>query len=423
MISKKNPFTVVSLTLLLALAGCAGESPDDSGSETESGSGDRTQISFIHWRGEDKAVFDDIIAQFEDEFPEIGVEMNIYPSEQYQATGQRMLTDGSTGDVFTSFPGAQFEAIAGAGFFEDLSGEDFVGNFDENLITVGEKDGQQLALPYQLVFNMPVYNKGMFDELGLEVPKSWTEFQEMADTLLENDITPIAFPGADIGPNQFMNSMMMNNAPDEDIFEKLQNGEESLTNEWWVKTLEDFQLLEQKGYIQPDALGTSQDSAMAMVAGEEAAMLATGSYHMASLLGLNPDLELDLMAPITVEESEAVYEGINTATFLLAVNSNSEKKEQAKEFIRFLSRPEIASQYANETGQHLTVNDVEYESEVLKNTAYWIDERKTRFQPRFLITNAQIEAAVLSSIENVLGGADPMEAAEEAQQIVDENRE
>ena len=422
MISKKKSIPAFFLIPLLALAGCAGESPDSS-SESESGSEDRTQISFIHWRGEDKEVFDDIIAQFEEEYPEIGVEMNIYPSEQYQATGQRMLTDGSTGDVFTTFPGAQFEAIANAGFFEDLSGEDFVENFDENLITVGAKDGQQLALPYQLVFNMPVYNKGMFDELGLEVPKSWTEFQEMADTLLENDIIPIAFPGADIGPNQFMNSMMMNNAPDEDVFQKLQNGEESLTNEWWVKTLEDFQLLEQNGYIQPDALGTSQDSAMAMVANEEAAMLATGSYHMASLLDLNPDLELDLMAPITVEESEAEYEGINTATFMLAVNSNSEKKEQAKEFIRFLSRPEIASQYANETGQHLTVNGVEYESEVLQDTAYWIDERKTRFQPRFLITNAQIEAAVLSSIENVLGGAEPMEAAEEAQQIVEENLE
>lgn len=423
MLSKKTSFLALFLSVPLILGGCAGESPDNDAADTGGDSGDRTQISFIHWRGEDKAVFDDIIAQFQDEFPDIAVNMNIYPSEQYQATGQRMLTDGSTGDVFTSFPGAQFEAIANAGFFEDLSGEDFVENFDANLISVGEKDGQQLALPYQLVFNMPVYNKGMFDELGLEVPKSWTEFQEMADTLLENDITPIAFPGADIGPNQFMNSMMMNNAPDEDVFEKLQSGEESLTNEWWVKTLEDFQLLEQNGYIQPDALGTSQDSAMAMVASEEAAMLATGSYHMASLLNLNPDLELDLMAPITVEESEAQYEGINTATFMLAINSRSEKKEQAKEFIRFLSRPEIASQYANETGQHLTVNDVEYESEVLQNTAYWIDERTTRFQPRFLITNAQIEAAVLSSIENVLGGAEPIEAAEEAQQIVDENRE
>ncbi|RNF38799.1 extracellular solute-binding protein [Planococcus salinus] len=417
---KKTHFLRAGLLgMLLVLAGCAGES-NDSGS---SDNGDSTQISFIHWRGEDKDVFDEIIAQFEEENPDITVEMTIYPSEQYQATGQRMLQDGSTGDVFTSFPGAQFEAIHSAGFFEDLTDEEFVSNFDEGSITVGQKDGQQFALPYQLVFNMPVYNKGMFDELGLEVPKSWTEFQEMSDTLLENGITPIAFPGADIGPNQFMNSMMMNNAPDEDVFEKLQNGEESLTNEWWVKTLEDFQLLEERGYIQADALGTNQDSAMAMVANEEAAMLATGSYHMASLLELNPDLQLDLLAPITVPEEEAQYEGIHTATFMLAVNSNSEKKEEAKMFIDYLSQPEVASKYANETGQHLTVNGVEYESEALQNTSYWIDERNTRFQPRFLITNAQIEAAVLSSIENVLGGEDPMAAAEQAQQIVEENRE
>lgn len=419
MLKKSYSLFAGVVTAILMLTGCAGESSDGGNSGDE----DSTQISFIHWRGEDKDVFDEIIAQFEEENPDITVQMTIYPSEQYQATGQRMLQDGSTGDVFTSFPGAQFEAIHSAGFFEDLTDEDFVSNFDEGSISVGQKDGQQFALPYQLVFNMPVYNKGMFDELGLEVPKSWSEFQEMGDTLLENGITPIAFPGADIGPNQFMNSMMMNNAPDEDVFEKLQNGEESLTNEWWVKTLEDFQLLEERGYIQENALGTNQDSAMAMVANEEAAMLATGSYHMASLKELNPDLELDLLAPITVEEDEAQYEGIHTATFMLAVNSNSEKKEEAKKFIEYLSQPEVASKYANETGQHLTVKGVEYESEVLQNTSYWIDERNTRFQPRFLITNAQIEAAVLSSIENVLGGEDPMAAAEQAQQIVEENRE
>ncbi|TWT24871.1 ABC transporter substrate-binding protein [Planomicrobium sp. CPCC 101110] len=418
----KKKYSSVVLTLLavlLILSGCAGESTSNSSSE----GGSKTQINFMHWRGEDKAVLDEIIAEFEKENPDIAVEMTIYPSDQYMATAQRMLQEGSTGDVFASFPGAQFESLQSAGVFEDLSGEAFVSNFDENLISVGQLDGKQLALPYQLVFNMPIYNKAMFEELGLEVPKSWSEFQALCDTLLENGITPIAFPGADIGPNQFMNSMMMNNAPDEDIFAKLQSGEEKLTNEWWVKTLEDFQLLEEKGYIQENALGTNQDSAMQMVANEEAAMLATGSYHMASLIGLNPELELDLLAPITVEESEAVYEGINTATFMLAVNSNSEKKEQAKKFVEFLSQPEIASKYANETGQHLTVNDVNYESEVLKNTAYWIDERKTRFQPRFLITNAQVEDAVLSSIEDVLGGADPMDAAAAAQKIVDENRE
>lgn len=91
------------LALSLLLTGCAGDSASDTSSE---GAEDSTQISFIHWRGEDKAVLDDIIAQFEDENPDISVEMTIYPSEQYQATGQRLLQDGSTGDVFTSFPGA-----------------------------------------------------------------------------------------------------------------------------------------------------------------------------------------------------------------------------------------------------------------------------------------------------------------------------
>src|SRR5690606_25089588 len=94
---KKTAFFMLLMTALI-LAGCAGESPGEEETSEEG-----TKISFIHWRGEDKAVFDDLIAQFEDEFPDIQVEMNIYPSEQYQATGQRMLADGSTGDVFTSF--------------------------------------------------------------------------------------------------------------------------------------------------------------------------------------------------------------------------------------------------------------------------------------------------------------------------------
>ncbi|PYZ92626.1 ABC transporter substrate-binding protein [Salipaludibacillus keqinensis] len=406
--------------VVLLLTACAGNQ-ESGGSSSNGDNEDQTQISFIHWRGEDAEVFNEIIEEFEEENPNITVEMNIYPSEQYQSNAQQMLRDGSVGDVFTSFPGSQFEVIQNAGFFEDLTGESFVDNFNAEAIEIGQKDGQQLALPYQMVFNMPVYNVGMFEDLGLEPPNSWSEFKEMADTLLENDITPIAFPGADIGPNQFMNSMMMNNAPDEDIFEKLENGEESLTNEWWVSTLENFHELLDHGYISEDSLGTQQDAAISQVAQGEAAMLATGSYHMASLLEQNEDLELDFLAPITVEEDEAIYEGIHTATFMLGVNANSEKQEEAKQFIEFLSRDDIASKYANETGQHLTIEDVDYTSDALQNTAYWLTDKETRFQPRFFITNSSVENAVLSSIERVLGGDDPMEAAETSQQVVEEN--
>ena len=146
-------------------------------------------------------------------------------------------------------------------------------------------------------------------------------------------------------------------------------------------------------------------------------MLATGSYAMASVKAQNPDIKFQMLAPITVPESEAVYEGIHTTTFMLAVNSKSENQEEAKKFIEFLSKPENATVYANETGQHLTINDVTYESEELKDTAEWAD-KKTRFHPRYLIPSVEVEKAVIGSIQDVVGGTDPEEAAEKAQDIV-----
>ncbi|NGP45705.1 extracellular solute-binding protein [Bacillaceae bacterium SIJ1] len=412
---------VIVLLLMLVVTGCAGNEPSSNVGNSDSKTGeDVTEISFIHWRGEDVEAFDQIIADFEEANPTIQVAMNTYPSDQYQSNAQQMLRAGSAGDVFTVFPGSQFEVMKQADLMTDLSGDPFIENFESSPIKVGQVEGKQFALPYQMVFNMPVYNTTLFKDLNLEVPKNWDEFLEMAKVLDENGITPIALPAGDIGVNQFMNSMVMNNAED-GIFEKLEAGEASLTEDWWVKTLSQFKELNDLGYFQDNPLGTQQDAAMALVAQGEAAMLATGSYHMAALKELNADLQLDLLAPITVSEADKMYDGIHTATFMLAVNSQSEKKEEAKTFIDYLSQPEVASFYANETGQHLTVKDVTYEDESLNNTSYWLSEKTTRFQPRYTITNAQVEKAVLSSIESVLGGANPEDAAAEAQNIVEEN--
>lgn len=405
---------IISMLCLLAL-GC---SNDENASGTDDS--DETVISFIHWRGEDAEVFDELIDKFESENPNIKVEMTIYPSEQYLSTAQTLLRDGGTGDVFAAFPGSQFQIINRAGLFTDLTNEPFVSNFTDNLIKAGQLDGKQLALPLQLVYNQPVYNVGLFEELGLTPPNDWEGFLALCETLKENGYIPIAFPGSDIGPGQFMNSMMMNNAPDEDIIAKVESGEAKFTDEWWVKTLSQFKELNDNGYFQADSLGTNHDGAIALFAQEKAAMLASGSYAMASVKEQNPDMKMNLLAPITVSADEAVFEGIHTTTFMLGVNAKSDKQEEAKKFIEFLSTPENATVYANKTGQHLTVKGVEYTSEELKNTAVWM-EKNTRFQPRYLFENADIMNAATGSIQAVIGGVDPQKAAEDAQKIADEN--
>jgi raffinose/stachyose/melibiose transport system substrate-binding protein len=406
-----------SLVTLVLLAGCASKDATDS---TSSSNGKDVKLSFIHWRGEDTKVFNEIIKQFEQENPGIKVEMNVFPSEQYLASAQSKLLDGSSGDVFAAFPGAQFESIQQAGFYEDLTGASFLSNFTSNLIEAGQTDGKQYAIPYQLVYNQPIYNKKIFEKLGLEIPTDWDSFLATAQSLKDNGYIPIAFPGADIGPGQLMNTMMMNNNTDEEIWAKVESGEAKLTDAWWVTTLSQFKELNDKGYFQKDSLGTKKDTASVLFAQEKAALLATGSYMMSSNIQLNPDLEQGLLAPITVSQDKAVFQGVHTTTFMLGVNAKSEHKEEAKKFIEFLSKPEIATKYANETGQLVTVKDVTYSTKELQESAEWTS-KKTRFQPRYLISNSNVEKAVVASIQSVLAGKEPAQAAAESQAIVDQN--
>src|SRR5699024_11394125 len=89
----------------------------------------------------------------------------------------------------------------------------------------------------------------MFDEYGIEPPKDWEGFLDVLETLKENGVEyTIVFPAADDGIGQFMNPMMMNNAPEEDIWEKVQEGERKVTEDWWVKTLYQFDINTYKIY-------------------------------------------------------------------------------------------------------------------------------------------------------------------------------
>lgn len=414
---KRYLTTMLIMLLVIVLVACGNESSNKGGSSSSEGK--EKTISFIHWRGEDADAFNEIIKKFEEEYPDIKVNMNAFPSDQYETTVQTKLKNGASGDVFAMMPGVQFETITNAGLAAEID-SDTVEKFIPDYITVGEKEGKQLGVPFQLVFNIPVYNKTMFDELGIEPAEDWEGFLALNETLKENGVEyPIVFPAGDNGPGQFMNPMMMNTEPEEGIWEKVQEGERKVSEDWWVETLTKLQELNDKGYFGKDTLGITQDESGTIFGQEKAGMLAMGSYMMAQVNEQNPDIELGLIAPITSSKEDTVWEGIHTTTFMLAVNEESKLKEEAQKFLEFLTRPENAAIYANETGQLLTLEDVEYESEVLKAQVPWT-EKNTRFQPRYTITNGRVSDAVLASIDSVLTGVDPVEAAEQAQKLIDQ---
>lgn len=376
-------------------------------------------ISFAHWRAEDQKVFAQMIADFTKQHSGVTIKQDIAPSNDYQSTALQRIRSGNVGDAFVAFRGAQFVNMVKAGIYADLSDQDLVKRYNKNLIEPGSSDGKQYGLPYQLVFNMPVVNKDALDKAGVsELPKDWDGWLSMCDKLKSAGFVPVAWPGGEPGnAGHLFNSMVMNNAPSDDMCAKIEAGQYKCTDDWYLQTLKQY--AQMRPYFQPNSTGTAVEPAEQMFAQGKAAMLATGSFHLVAVRAQGATFPVDLVSPITVSADKMKHEGIHNATFILGVNTASDNKATALAWLDYLSQPEPAATYANGTVQHVTLNDVKYTNADLAATSPWL-KRKTLLAPRFQFNNLDVRSAVENACIEVVAGASPDQAAAKAQHIVDQ---
>jgi raffinose/stachyose/melibiose transport system substrate-binding protein len=411
----------------LGAAACAG--PGGGTSSTTSGppsapatSGAvRGTVSFAHWRAEDRTVLDRIVRSFVEKYPEAAVEQDIAPSADYQSTALRRIRGSRTGDVFTAFRGAQFQQLVKAGVYAPLTGTDVTGAYRSGLTAPGALDGVQYGLPYQLVLNMPLANTDALDAAGhTSAPADWDGFLQLLDDLRRKGYTPLAWPGGDTAnAGQLLNTMVMNNAPDDDMFAGIETGDRHVTDDWFLTTLRQY--AELTPYFQARSTGSGTDAVTRLFAEGRAGLLATGSFQMAAVRALGAKFPFDLVAPITTSAGKARYEGVFNTTFILGVNSASAVQPAAYALLEFLSDPATAAVYADGTGQHVTVEGVRYTNPDLRAVAPWLT-RRTLLAPRFQFLDLDIRTAVENAAVAVVGGKKPEQAAEEAQRVIDQKR-
>ncbi|WP_298861314.1 extracellular solute-binding protein [uncultured Microbacterium sp.] len=414
-----------ALGLSAVLASCAGPGTGAGTSTAGSGGGLKPggkvkgDISFAHWRGEDREAFADLIKKFVEKYPGTSVSQDISTSNDYAAQAFRRLRDGKIGDVAVAGRGDQFEQFTSTGLFIPLDDTGLTEKYQASLITEGAKDGKQYGYPYQIVYNVPIANMDLLSSVGVtEAPADWDSYIDMLDKLKAKGLTPIAFPGADAGnAGQLMNSMVMNIAPSDDMFTKIENGEYKCTDDWFIEMLRKYQQL--GAYIQPNAAGTAVEPAQQMFATQKAAILSTGSYHIAAVRALGAKFPIDLVPARTNAKGEGKYEGIYNATFILGINSKSANKPTALAWLEFLSDAKNAGEYGDATAQHTSVAGVEYKNPDLKRIAPWLD-RKLVIAPRFQFLDLDMRNAVEASGLAAMTGTSPEKAAEDAQKIVDE---
>ena len=388
--------TAIAVSMLVgSLAGC--------GKVNDTVSDGKTNITFSFWEpGIEKELetsLKKVIDSYEELHPEVNIELISQPVDGYQEWIKTQIIADNLPDIVSNHANVLEEQYK-AGVVVDISDAFNSPNpYNNDLIWKDTfMDGrldQAHQYKYDASFAVPFfgtglamfYNKTLYDELNLKAPKTWNEFLANCEVIQKTGKVPVALMARkasavnwldwelEVGlfgqkylsdPNLNFNgdctlvSNEINKAVLDGYLDYTKNEEYREMYKIFIKTFQDY-----LKYC-PDASGLDEAAAKTMFLAGTAAHIHSGSWDIRSLM-MNKDVKFEIgtfeFPTFTKENSPYAGKGMTTASAqTVAVTSNVNKQEGKKEiaidFLKYLTSPEVYSEFINETMQLPVMKDV-----------------------------------------------------------------
>jgi raffinose/stachyose/melibiose transport system substrate-binding protein len=345
-----------------ALVVAIGVTSGCSGSEEGGG---RTQVEFFQFKGEAVATFDKLIAQFEKEHPEIEIVQNNVPSPD-AALRTRLVKNDVPPLMSLNGNGGTYGDLAKAGIFRDFSDDPALENISEASIKVlqdlGHVPDEINGVPFANNADGIIYNVDLFNQLGLTVPTTWDELIATAEKIKAAGKVPFYHTWKEAWTTQPPFNPLAQNIPPEDFWEQREAGEVTFSEEY-PQVAE--QLLELKQYGPADPFRFDYNTGNRAMADGEAVMYLQGIWAIPSIRGINEDINLGVFPfPATNDpERNRMVSGVDILLTMPAEETGLE--QEALTFIRWLTQPGPAKQYADEQVHFSAVEGVKQEDPTL----------------------------------------------------------
>jgi raffinose/stachyose/melibiose transport system substrate-binding protein len=315
--------------------------------------------------------------------------------------------------VFPDIPGRSttFSVLylSDAGFLLDLAGRKLEQRMTQQQL-VGDKVGKHVYA-YSTGASLFVlhYNLDLFKQLGLSLPKTWSQFVDLCKKITAAGKIPVSIaPGDAVRVNQIALSLVGNDvyAKDPKWNVKRAHGEVTFANSGWLKTLQRIAEMKNAGCFSPGAAGTASEQAPALFDSGQALMYYTGT-HSSSLF---PHVHIGLM-PTPPDAAGGKIGVVLNPTNYIAVNAaiSGAQKEAALKFVDFIARPKqsdtfnravgmVFSGYDAATG-HLPVK----EFPALAAVAPYVN-KSSATNPQWVWPNTKVAAALAVGIAGLFTG-------------------
>lgn len=307
-------------------------------------------LTMTSWRTDDKALWDQINAAFTEEYPDITVEFLPVTATEYDGVLQTKLSSGNAEDIMFLRAFSTGAQIYDAGYVIPLTTEDVPNlvNFDASFQNPWCKDGVVYGVPGSVCYGGFFYNKAIFEECGVEVPKTWDEFLTVCQTIADAGITPIAFGIKDswMVAEYLSATIVPMTTGGKEWHTKLMNREVDYNDPGYIKH---FEWIKQLAKFFPEGYeGIGYDDMQMMFCAEMAAIYPVGTFELGVIEAANPDLDLGwfYMPGETADEEESINFG---AIMGYGINAKleGEKLEAAKTYLNWLADVKASEMFTN----------------------------------------------------------------------------
>lgn len=372
----------------LSLTGCG----DDSGGP---GSGGKTSLEFFQSKSESIDVVDELIAQFQKDHPDITVEQTSVP-DPYVAL-QTRLARGDLPDVL----GINVSVLNGISSSDLLT--DLAGTAAAKAVTtkgaqdyVNQVDGvdQTVAVPWSLNAVGVLYDVDAFSELGIEVPRTWSELTQAAEKIKKSGQEAFYFTWKDGWTAKAPFNAMAGGAQGEGFWGELKAGTAKMSQSPAYRTAA-TNMLALKKLGNKDALGVGYDDGNATFAQGKCVMYPQGIWAIPVIKDINPDKNIGMFhLPATDSpDSEVLVSGTDS---VLAIPQQTKNADAAQLFVDYLLSADAQRMFTEDQFLISVRNDVEPVDPALSSLKKeWLDAGRTGVYPDSMVSGSSQQTAIL----------------------------
>lgn len=402
---KRLTMAGVGMLATISLAACGGgasaPAADAPASNQAEGGAQVVEMWDYLGQGVSHTAMEAVVAEFQKQNPDITVKRTSFAYGDLAKSIVQAGVGGAVPDV-AIVDVVDNQNFAALGLLKDLSDSDGSrsGEFHPGPWSSTQMDGKTFGLPLNSNNLALYYNKTLLDAAGQKVPTTWEELQAVSKAVSKDDVTGLAISAIknEQGTFQFL-PFVWQTGGDLQNFEE--SGAEALA---FIKSFID------NGSMSTAVANYSQEDARTQFTAGKVAMMSNGPWELNNL----KDLPFEWgVAPLPKAKAAGTGLGGENAV----VFDQAKAPEAATKFVQFLTGPEGAKIYCDESGQLSARPDLAGKLKLSNdpNLAVYEGQMADAHARAYGKEYAKVSEAVQIALQEVLTGAkSPEDAARDA---------